>query len=293
MSLFETCKPLIGVVHLPPLPGTPGYKSRKFPPRLGRLWSIEDIVEYGISESRIYEESGFDAIIVENYGDTPYGSKPAPAQIASMTRVVHEITKAVTIPVGVHFVGRAGWVALSVAYPSGASFIRAAVCEARNGSLGIVSDEAIRLATTLSSLGLYPESSNQKITILADLSIPQTTTQIEASLATSTESCIDLSGIPIDGLILTGPSTGGPPDVDTVTTVRRVAEEKGVRLLVGSGISQLNLAKFWNIADGFIVGSSVKLGGEAWNPIDKEKARLIASLARSMKKTTPECGGVY
>ena len=53
--------PLIGVVHLLPLPGSPRFPG-----------DMEAIVDRAERDARAYEAGGANAVIVENYGDAPF-----------------------------------------------------------------------------------------------------------------------------------------------------------------------------------------------------------------------------
>lgn len=290
MALESLCKPVIGVVHLPPLPGTPGYGVRSYPPSLGRSWSLEEIIDHARSEARAYEEAGFDAVIIENFGDTPYPKRPGPLQVASMAVIAREVSKSVGIPVGVNMLRNGSVEGLAAAYASGASFIRVnSLCEARLSPEGIIEPEAHRLAHALSLLRLY--DSPGRLGILADIDVKHSTPLTDVSLAITAADCLERSGVPIEAIVITGPRTGVPPDIDHIVSVKNVAGQRGVKVIVGSGVSQLNIQKYWALADGFIVGSNIKLGGEPWNPVEKDKARMMASLASRLRKTTPECRG--
>ncbi|BAA81463.1 BtpA homolog [Aeropyrum pernix K1] len=287
MGVFQRCKPLLGVVHLPPLPGSTGYKARRYPPRLGKVWSLEEIIEYAVSEASVYEDAGFDGVILENYGDTPYPKTPGPLQVSAMTRIVREVSSAVGIPVGVNMLRNGSVEALASAYSGGGSFIRVnSLCETRLSPEGILEPDAARLAKSLALLGILEE---RRIEILADVDVKHSQPLVETSIAQTVRDCIERSGVPIAGVVLTGHATGGAPDADEVVAAARTASEYEVKTVVGSGVSQLNLSKYWHIADGFIIGSSIKLGGKPWNPIDKEKARLIASLAERLRRITEGC----
>ena len=61
-ELFSVSKPIIGVVHLPPLPGSPLYRGE----------DLENIVDYAVLEARKLAEGGVDGVIVENYGDNTH-----------------------------------------------------------------------------------------------------------------------------------------------------------------------------------------------------------------------------
>ncbi len=284
------CKPLIGVVHLPPLPGSPGYRARRWPPSAGKFWSLHEIIEYALAEARAYIESGFDAVIIENYGDTPYPKRPGPLQVAAMTRVVSEVVKAIGgSRVGVNMLRNGAAEAVAVAAAAGASFVRVnSLCETRLTPEGVIEPEASRVAWALRSLGALDEGGPA---ILADVDVKHSSPLARYSLRDAVRDCIERSGTPIAGIIVTGRATGEEATPVDVEEAASVAKPHGVAVIVGSGVSTANLSRYWHAADAFIVGSSVKVGGAAWNPVDRSKARALAALAAQYRRFSEECAG--
>ena len=111
-DLFGSEKPIVAVVHLPPL--SPGDQEG----------SIEGIVERAVNEARILEEEGVEGILVENYGDFPYPAEESnPLVISLMAVVVREVVREVGLPVGVNILRNSAVSSFSVALASGGSFI--------------------------------------------------------------------------------------------------------------------------------------------------------------------------
>jgi predicted TIM-barrel enzyme len=85
-------KPLIGMVHMPALPGAPANDS-----------SIAQLVNFALSEIEALEGAGLDGAIVEKVGDAPFFRDRVPAlTTAAMTAIVHEAKKHTTLRVGVN-----------------------------------------------------------------------------------------------------------------------------------------------------------------------------------------------
>ncbi|MFX0163450.1 MAG: BtpA/SgcQ family protein, partial [Candidatus Hodarchaeota archaeon] len=113
-SLFQTEKPVIGVIHLPPLPGAPR-----------NLEKIEKILERALEDAKKLEEGGINGIIVENYGDVPYYPESVPPEtITSMTVICYEISKKISVPLGINVLRNDAKSALAIALATKASFIR-------------------------------------------------------------------------------------------------------------------------------------------------------------------------
>lgn len=284
--IFGKCKPLIGVVHLPPLPGSPGYRRSRFPDARGDTFSFNSILEYGLSQAKAYEAAGFDGVIVENYGDKPLGRVANRAQVASMAVVTRAIAEKVSIPVGVNVLRNSGAEAIVVAHLSGAKFIRINnLCEVRVSPEGILYPEARRMARALSDLGLYEDLYAERLIIMSDVNVKHSYALSPADPASVMRDCVERSGFPIHYAVVSGPRTGEEPGYDAVEAVLPVAKELGLHVIVGSGVTGSNLSKYWRVADGFIVGTSVKIGGRPEAPVSEERAASLAKLAEHFRSS--------
>ena len=83
-----------------------------------------------------------------------------------------------------------------------------------------------------------------------------------------------------DALVISGAATGSAPDLDRARQVRALIPE--APLLVGSGTTPQNLSEIARLVDGAIVGSALKRGGRAENPVDPEAAAGFVAAARSV-----------
>ena len=250
-------KPIVGVVHLLPLPGSPLYKG-----------SMRGVLERAIADAERLEEGGVDAIIVENFGDVPYYpiSVP-PITVASMTYIISRIIEKVSVPVGVNVLRNDALASLSVAYVTGAEFIRVNVLtEAMVTDQGIIegcAHELLRLKKYLSS----------DVAILADVHVKHGYPLMKRSVS---ESALDLveRGL-ADGLIVTGRRTGEPPSKEELISVKRVVPKTPV--LVGSGVSLENLCEYFDLCDGFIIGTYFKVNGSVIAPVDLTRVKKLVN----------------
>lgn len=252
---------LVGVVHLLPLPGSPGWRG-----------SMSEILDQADREAAIYRESGLSAIIVENMHDVPYlRGHVHPETTAAMAVAAAQVKRrAQDIPVGVQLLAGANREALGVAIAANLDFIRVeAYAYAHVADEGILEACCGELTRVRAALG------RQDIEILADVQKKHAAHALTSDLdlvdlAVGTEFCR------ADGLIVTGATTGAPPPPDDVSRVRAATR---LPVLIGSGITPDNVADF-QAADGFIVGSFFKQGGRWTNPVDRERVRaLVDALA--------------
>jgi predicted TIM-barrel enzyme len=54
-------------------------------------------------------------------------------------------------------------------------------------------------------------------------------------------------------------------------------------VLLNTGARADNIGDFLRVADGVIVGSSLKVGGYTWNPVDPERVRTFVQAAHAAR----------
>ena len=251
---------LIGMVHIGPLPGSPRYQ-----PPLSR------VVDRAVDDASTLERAGFDAVLVENYGDAPYFADDVPdITVASMTRVVAATRTAVRVPVGVNVLRNDGVAALSIAAVCDANFVRVNVLSGvMYTDQGLVEGRAAQMARLRATL-------NPKIEILADVFVKHATPPPGMRIE---EAAADLwHRAMCDGLILSGPATGRPTDPELVDRVRAAVPD--ARLLVGSGVIERQIGILAGRVDGIIVGTATKERGDVHRPVDPARAARIVTAAR-------------
>ncbi len=251
---------LVGVVHLPPLPGSPRYKGR-----------LEPVIERVVQEATILERSGFDGVIVENYGDVPFVPGRAPAAtVAAMTACAIAVKKtAPALALGINVLRNDAASALAIAAATGGAFIRINVhTGARLTDQGIIEGRAHETLRLRRELGV------EHIKLWCDLDVKHS-----APIATRplTEQAAELSERGLaEAVLLTGNATGSPVRPEDLDEVQAAAK---VPVIVASGASCDNIHRFVK-AHGVIVGSSLRRSGRAGDPIDPELTRAFAQAFR-------------
>lgn len=256
---FETDSPLVGMVHLPPLPGSPRFAGDRTELR-GRA----------LADAFALVEGGFDGLLIENFGDAPYYPDDAPkSTVAAMTAITRELGIGVECPYGVNVLRNDADAALSVAAAAGGSFVRV------NVHTGIrATDQGLVEGTAHKTLRLR-ERLGADVSILADVAVKHSAPVGERSLAAVAEETIG-RGL-ADGLVVSGPATGEPADADELKTVldRRDDVDQSVPVFVGSGVTPGNVSALLDIADGVIVGTALKDGGETAAPVDPDRVEAF------------------
>jgi len=253
-------KALIGVIHLQPLPGSPRWNGD---------W--EGVLQRAVADARAYEDSGADAVFIENFGDLPFPKAGVgPETVACMAAAACAVRAAVRLPLGFNVLRNDARAALALCAACRGGFIRVNVLTgAMLTDQGVIEGNAAEVLR-------YRRAICPEAKILADVLVkhaaPLGPWPIERAALDTLERAF------ADGLIVTGPGTGLAADVEQVKRVRAVCPQ--ARVLVGSGVTTENAAAFLPFADGFIVGSSLKVDGLAANPVDpKRVAALKEALA--------------
>lgn len=250
---------VIGMVHLKALPGAPAWEG-----------SMEAVLDRARRDVSALNEGGVDALLVENYGDTPFHKTVGAETVAAMTAAVLAVTAATDRPVGVNVLRNDAGAALAVAAATGARFIRVNIHAG-----GMFTDQGWIEGQAADTVRLRARIAPD-IAILADVrvkhAVPVQGTTIEAEARDAVERGR------ADAVIVSGPATGEPSALEDVRTTAGAVP--GTPVLVGSGVTVETVRATLDIAAGVIVGSALALGGVAGAPVDIERVRRLVAAAR-------------
>lgn len=255
-------KLLIGMVHLPPLPGSPRASL-----------SMDAVVERAVEDAQRLAAAGFDGVLVENFGDAPFfGECVEPVTVAAMARAVTAVRLAVPrVRLGVNVLRNDARAALSIAAVCGAEFVRINVhvgaTATDQGVLEGRAAETLRLRRAL----------DVPVQIWADVHVKHGHSLAHAEIGREAEDAVR-RGL-ADALVVSGAGTGWDTSLDDVREVARL--ELGVPILIGSGATAQSISLFLREADGVIVGSSIKEAGDAAARVDPERSRRFVEAARN------------
>lgn len=263
-DIFRTPKPVIGMVHCWPMPGAPGYTG----------YGMQTIIDHAVADAEALIAGGCDGLIVENMWDIPFraGAHIPPESIASHAVVAAAVRAACPLPMGINLVHNGGVALLAIAIAARADFIRvcmftgAGVWDAGSIDEGCAAD-LMRRRTELHA---------DHIKILADVDKKHSVRFPGIDLATHIEWTRFFGA---DALIVSGRMTGDAPDIGKVKEAKALAGDRP--LIIGSGADARNIAAFMSVADGVIVGSSVKRDGAIAEAVDVERVRRFVDAARS------------
>ncbi|MEJ2733202.1 MAG: BtpA/SgcQ family protein [Anaerolineae bacterium] len=264
-ELFGVQNPIIGMVHLWPLPGAPGYSG----------YGMDTILDQARRDAEALLEGGVDGLIVENMWDLPYyvSTDVQMEAVTAQAVAAREVVKMADVPGGVNVI-HTGWRAeLAIAVAAGLDFVR--VCILTGTRLWDTGDLDHGCAANL--LRRRKELGAEHLKLFADVdkkhSLPFPGLDLETHIEWT-------EFYRADALIVSGRMTGDAPPLDKV----RQAKEAATRpILMGSGTTAENIAEFLKYADGAIVGSSLKVDGVAENPVDVARVRRYMAAVRDTR----------
>ncbi len=254
------------MIHTEALPGTPRYGGR-----------VRPVIDKALTEARLYTDNGIRALMIENMHDVPYLKRTAGPEItAMMTRIAAALKERYPdIPLGIQILAGANKQALAAALASGADFIRA-----EGFVFGHLADEGYMDAQAGELLRYRKHIGAEHIALFTDIKKKHSSHALSAD-TDITDHAHAAEFFLSDGLIITGSSTG---QVVNKAELEKLHGSTSLPVLIGSGITDHNLAELFPLADGFIVGSYFKEGGK-WNaPVDPEKVRTLVRLHRQLSR---------
>lgn len=250
---------LVGMVHLLPLPGSPRFET-----------SMDHIVGTALSDARVLVEAGFPAIMVENFGDVPFHADAVPPETISAMTVAAAAVRDLGIPIGVNVLRNDALASLGIAAAVGAAFIRVNVLTGlMYTDQGVIAGRAAEVQRRRAVL--CPD-----VEIWADVMVKHATAPAGLDAAQAAEDIV-VRGL-ADALIVSGSGTGAKPDLIEAKVVRDAAPP-GTRLVIGSGAAVDDLGSLVEVADTIIVGSSIKVDGDARGRPDPTRVREFVEKA--------------
>lgn len=256
-------KPVIGMVHLKALPGSPRAAL-----------PLEQIYDLALRDAEALIEGGADAVQVENQFDTPYrlGADLGPETSAFLAVAAERIkTRFPEIPLGVTVHLNGGVQAMAVAKAVGADFIRCFnlmnAYISNSGFVGAAAPELMRYRRQLDA---------ERIMVFGDFQVKHGSHAITADRSLR-EKAHDITVSGAEAAILTGTATGVAPDA---ALLNEVSKNLPIPVLIGSGLNVNNAAALWPFAGGAIIGSGFKPGGDLDAPVDPALVRAFMHAIR-------------
>ena len=249
---------LIGMVHLGALPGAPDFGG-----------DFDAVMAAAVRDATTLETAGFDGLMVENFGDVPFFADDVPkVTVAAMTLAVDAVMEATGLPTGVNVLRNDADAALAVAAATGASYIRVNVLS------GVMYTDQGPIVGKAAQVLRRREALCPEVAILADVFVKHATPPAGSNLEDAAGDLAERGGA--DAIVVTGPATGAATDPDDLAAVRR---RTGLPVYVGSGADAGSIGSLLAVADGVIVGSSLKVEGDTAQPVDLDLAVALVAAA--------------
>lgn len=265
-ALFAQSKPIIGMVHALPTPGSPR----------GRHCDVSKIYDHGLEEARRLVENGVDGILIENAGDVPFRR---PERIGHETVTVmavlgRKIVEETPVPVGFNIVANAANASFACAKAAGAQFVRVNqwvnAYVANEGLIEGAAAEALRYRALIDA---------EDVAVFADAHVKHGAHAIVGDRPVL-EQARDVAFFQADVAIATGLRTGHPVEPEEVEMIRRGS---GLPTIVGSGLTPDNAASILAVADGAIVGVSFKDSGDMWATTNVDRVRRLMDVVTTLR----------
>ncbi len=266
-SQFPDTKAIIGMIHVPALPGTPQSK-----------FSMNEILDIVLQEAKLYEDMLLDCIMIENMHDVPYLNKSVgPEVIAYMSVIGYRIKQEISIPCGMQILAAANNEALAASLAAGFNFIRV-----EGFVFGHVADEGYIDSCAGELLRYRRQIGAEHISIFTDIKKKHSAHAITSDVSIE-ETAKAAEFFLSDGVIITGNATGKEANISDVKNVRNVTT---LPILIGSGITAENLDQYWDYADGFIIGSYFKEDGIWWKPVSNDRVNKVMRRVKYLSNNT-------
>jgi membrane complex biogenesis BtpA family protein len=265
-ELFGREKPVIAMAHVPALPGTPRYDVAA---------GIDTMIKKMEPDIRHLRDGGVDAIMFCNEDDRPYVFHAGCEQVAAMTRIITELRPR-GFPFGVDFL----WdpeAALCIAAATGASFVREVFTGVYEADMGLWSPDAGALLRLRRNIGA------EHIRLLFNVAPEFCSPVGSRSVAERARSAV-VSSL-ADAILVSGPMAGAEPDYALVKEAKLAVEDQAP-IFLNTGAKPANVAQYLQVADGVIVGSSLKVDGYTWNPVDPARVRAFMEAANRARQQT-------
>jgi len=263
-SLFPDHKPIIGVIHVGALPGTPASTQR-----------VSELVVQATREAELYRAGGVDAVMIENMHDVPYLRSAVGPEIVAAMAVIGQAVKAESaLPCGVQILAGANLAAMAVAHAAGLDLIRVeGYVFAHIADEGWIESSAAELLRYRKLIGA------EQVQVWADVKKKHSSHAVttDVSLGATAAAVEFMRG---DAVIVSGSETGMPP---SLADVREAKAHCRLPVILGSGVTADNIASFYGAADGFIIGSNFKTDGHWAKAVDARRVEQLMKIVNKLR----------
>jgi len=262
-STFGSRKPIIAMIHLAPLPGSPLYD---------RAGGMQKIVDDSARDIQALQESGVDAVMFGNEGDRPYLLKASPESLAAMAFAVGALKPLIKVPFGVNYLwDPVATVGLAVA--SGARFAREIFTGVYDSDMGLWQPDAA------AALRLRADCGRADLKLMYNINAEFAAPVGDRPIAARAKSAVFSSLA--DVILVSGPMTGEAVETANLKVVKDALPDTPV--FANTGVNLGNVGDILKVADGAVIGTHFKVDGNTWNPVDGARVKRFMDKVRSLR----------
>jgi membrane complex biogenesis BtpA family protein len=255
-------KPVIAMLHLPALPGRPLHD---------RVAGVEAAVEAVASDLEALQAAGVDSVLFCNEGDLPYQLRVGPEITAAVASVIGQLRGQVKVPFGVNIL----WdpiASLAVARATGARFIREVLTGVYESDLGMLEPNigditAYRTAIGGDEIALFDNIAPEFASALGSRGVA--------------ERARGAAYLRMDAILISGPAAGVPFEMSDLRLAKDAVPDLPV--IANTGVRAERIEEIFSVADGVIVGTSLKVDDDTWKAVDPDRANRLMEAARSAR----------
>lgn len=255
---FGVRKPVIAMLHLTGLPGRPWHDVAA---------GMDRCVEVVGRDLVILQDAGVDGVMFCNEQDLPYQLKVGPEIVAAMASVVGQLKGEVKVPFGANLLWDA-IASLAVARATGAAFVREVMTGVYESDLGMIEP-------SFGEIGGYRTAIGATDVLLFDNIQPEFASAIGSR--TVADRAKGAAFLGADAILISGPAAGTQFDMSLLRAAKDAVPNTPV--IANTGVRPETIEDIFKIADGAIVGTSLKRDGNTWNEVEPDRARRLMDAA--------------
>ena len=260
---FGRAKPIIAMVHFPPLPGSPRYDAKG---------GMQAIIDSAAADIERLQAGGVDALMFGNEGDRPYLVRATPESLAAMAAAIAAVKPAIRVPFGVDYLwDPVATVALGVA--TGARFGREVMTGVYDSDMGLWTPDSA------SALRLRRNLSRDDFVLMYNVNAEFASPVGDRPIAQRAKSAVFSSLA--DVILVSGPMTGQAVATSDLEAVKALVTDTPV--FANTGVNIDNVADILKVADGCVIGTHFKVGGDTWKAVDQARVRRFMDKVATLR----------
>lgn len=251
--VFPNQPPIIGMVHLHSLPGSPNYGG-----------NLADVIDKALTDARTLAEAGVDALLVENLHDYPYYPETIePETVASVAVCARAVAEQHDLPMGINILRNSWKASLGIAAAVGAKFIRLNVL-----TDAMITDQGMINGAAHLAVRYRKEIGAQDVLILADLLSKHSAPIAPRPVPVMAADMLKRGGA--DGIIISGHDSSQPPSQERLQAIKEAIPDAPV--ILGSGMTAEHAPTYAKVADGAVFGWGAKPNADMLQPVSDRMA---------------------